>query len=132
MVICAAVLTVVVLAVRATIQHREYLRIHRPLLPQGHFPIESIVGFCLVVVGEAAVLWRLLTGAWATIVRRALVAFGLSTLAAFGSVLMTHLHDPPTTYLHVLWLLGAAVIALSTLIVTGAMSIVRSTNARDS
>jgi hypothetical protein len=123
-VICAAALTVIVLNVRTTIQDTAYFRMHGPPIPQGPFPIESLVGFCLLVVGEAAILWRLLTATWATAILRALAAFGLASVAAFIAFLTTQLHDPPRTFFHMMWLLGAAVIALTTLIVTGGISLV--------
>jgi hypothetical protein len=77
MIICAAVLTVVVLNVRTAVHDREYFRTHGPTIPRGPVSIESVAVSCLLIVGEAAILWRLLTGAWATIVVRALVTFGL-------------------------------------------------------
>jgi hypothetical protein len=97
-IICAAVLTVVVLNLRTAIHDMDYFRTHSPTIPRGPVPIESVVVSCLLIVGEAAILWRLLTATWATIVVRALVAFGLSSAAAFFALLMMHMHDPGHTF----------------------------------
>ena len=84
------------------------------------YPTAGVLGYSVLILVEAFILWMVLTRVQAPLWRRALASTGVALLAILTTFATHHnMHSPPAEYVHTLWLVWIAAAMLVTTVVAG-------------